>query len=74
MKVDVHFTRAEVDAAALGESTVVVIDVLRATTTIVEALRTGQSTSTLPAPPRTLRSSLRHWGERTRSCAASARV
>ena len=41
MKVDVHFTRAEVDAAALGESTVVVIDVLRATTTIVEALANG---------------------------------
>ena len=41
MKVDIHFTRAEVDAAALGESTVVVIDVLRATTTIVEALANG---------------------------------
>lgn len=41
MRVDVHFTPAEVDSAALGEATAVVIDVLRATTTIVEALANG---------------------------------
>ncbi len=41
MRVDVHFTRTEVDSAALAEATAVVIDVLRATTTIVEALANG---------------------------------
>ena len=41
MRIDVHFTRAEVDSAALGESTAVVINVLRATTSIVEALANG---------------------------------
>ena len=41
MRVEVHFTPAEVDSAALGEATAVVIDVLRATTTIVEALAHG---------------------------------
>jgi len=41
MRVDVHFTRAEVEAATLGETTAVVIDVIRATTTIVEALANG---------------------------------
>ena len=41
MRVDVHFTRAEVDSAALAEATAVVINVLRATTTIVEALANG---------------------------------
>lgn len=41
MRVDVHFTRAEVESATLGEATAVVIDVIRATTTIVEALANG---------------------------------
>ncbi len=41
MRVDVRFTRAEVDPAALAETTAVVINVLRATTTIVEALANG---------------------------------
>jgi 2-phosphosulfolactate phosphatase len=41
MRIDVHFTLPEVDPAALAESTAVVIDVLRATTTIVEALANG---------------------------------
>ena len=41
MRIDVHFTLPEVDPAALTESTAVVIDVLRATSTIVEALANG---------------------------------
>jgi len=41
MRVEVHFTRAEVESATLGEATAVVIDVVRATTTIVEALANG---------------------------------
>ncbi len=41
MRIDTHFTAAEVDPTALGETTVVVIDVLRATTTVVEALANG---------------------------------
>ena len=41
MRVDVHFTRAEVESATLGEATAVVIDVVRATTTIIEALANG---------------------------------
>ena len=41
MRVDVHFTRAEVESAALGKATAVVIDAVRATTTIVEALANG---------------------------------
>ena len=41
MKIDAYFTAAEVDPAALAEATVVVVDVLRATTTIVEALANG---------------------------------
>jgi 2-phosphosulfolactate phosphatase len=41
MKIDAYFTVAEVDPAALGDATVVVIDVLRATTTVVEALANG---------------------------------
>lgn len=41
MKIDVHFTPAEVEPAVLAEATVVVIDVVRATTTIVEALANG---------------------------------
>jgi 2-phosphosulfolactate phosphatase len=41
MKIDAYFSAAEVDPAALAEATVVVIDVLRATTTVVEALANG---------------------------------
>lgn len=41
MKIDAYFTAAEVDPTLLGEATVVVIDVLRATTTVVEALANG---------------------------------
>ena len=41
MKIDAYFTVPEVDPAALGDATVVVIDVLRATTTIIEALANG---------------------------------
>jgi 2-phosphosulfolactate phosphatase len=41
MRVDVYFTSAEVEAATLGEVTAVVIDVVRATTTIIEALAYG---------------------------------
>lgn len=41
MKIDAYFTAAEVDPAALPEATVVVVDVIRATTTIVEALAHG---------------------------------
>lgn len=41
MRIDAYFTLAEVDPAALSESTAVVIDVVRATTTIVEALANG---------------------------------
>jgi len=41
VKLDVVFTPAEADAAKLAGRTVVVIDVLRATSTIVEALANG---------------------------------
>lgn len=41
MKIDAYFTAAEVDPASLVSATVVVIDVLRATTTVVEALANG---------------------------------
>lgn len=41
MKVQVFFTTAEADPAAFQESTVVVIDVVRATTSMVEALANG---------------------------------
>lgn len=41
MRIDTYFTVGEVDPAALAEATVVVVDVLRATTTIVEALANG---------------------------------
>lgn len=41
MRVDAYFTIAEAEAAATQEATVVVIDVVRATTTIVEALANG---------------------------------
>jgi len=41
MRIAVYFTISEVDPAALAESTVVVVDVVRATTTIVEALANG---------------------------------
>lgn len=41
MKIDAYFTSREVDPASLAEATVVVIDVLRATSTIVEALANG---------------------------------
>ncbi len=41
MRIDTYFTVPEVDGTELSGSTVVVIDVLRATTTIVEALANG---------------------------------
>jgi phosphosulfolactate phosphohydrolase-like enzyme len=41
MKIEVYFTIPEVDTSALGEAAVVVVDVVRATTTIVEALASG---------------------------------
>jgi len=41
MRIDTYFTVPEVDGASLSESTVVVIDVVRATTTIIEALANG---------------------------------
>ena len=42
MRIDTYFTVPEVDGTELSGSTVVVIDVLRATTTIVEALANGE--------------------------------
>lgn len=41
MKVDVRFTIPELDASELGGATVVVVDVVRATTTLVTALAAG---------------------------------
>jgi 2-phosphosulfolactate phosphatase len=41
MRIDAYFTVPEVDPASIGGATVVVIDVLRATTTIIEALANG---------------------------------
>jgi 2-phosphosulfolactate phosphatase len=41
VRIDVHFTPAELAGAPLADSVAVVIDVLRATSTIVEALANG---------------------------------
>jgi 2-phosphosulfolactate phosphatase len=41
MKIETYFTLGEVDPGALSDATVVVVDVLRCTTTIVEALANG---------------------------------
>jgi 2-phosphosulfolactate phosphatase len=41
MRIDTYFTPSEIDPAVLSESTAVVIDVVRATTSIVEALANG---------------------------------
>lgn len=41
MRIDTYFTVPEVEGAPLGEATVVVIDVVRATTTIIEAFANG---------------------------------
>ena len=41
MKIDTYFTIPELDVGAIGDATVVVIDVVRATTTIIEALANG---------------------------------
>lgn len=41
MRIDTYFTPLEVDPAELAEASVVVIDVVRATTTIIEALANG---------------------------------
>jgi len=41
MKIDTYFTVAEVDPATLESAVVVVVDVLRATTTLLEALANG---------------------------------
>jgi DNA-binding NarL/FixJ family response regulator len=74
MKIDAYFSAAEVDPAALAEATVVVVDVLRATTTVVEALANGArgiypTASTEEAVKLASRS-----GARTRCCAASGRA
>lgn len=44
MNIDVHFTPAEIESDVLAEATVVIIDVVRATTSIVEALAQGVRT------------------------------
>jgi 2-phosphosulfolactate phosphatase len=41
MKIEVHFTSAEFDPASVAGATAVVVDVVRATTSIVEALANG---------------------------------
>lgn len=41
MRIDTYFTPLEVDAGETADATVVVIDVVRATTTIIEALANG---------------------------------
>lgn len=41
MTIDAYFTVPEVEPGAIGDATVVVIDVVRATTTIIEALANG---------------------------------
>lgn len=41
MRIDTYFTVPEVDSSAIADATVVVIDVVRATTTIIEALANG---------------------------------
>lgn len=41
MRIDTYFTPSEIDAGETAEATVVVIDVVRATTTIIEALANG---------------------------------
>ncbi len=41
MRIEAHFVPSEIDPARLAESTAVVIDVVRATTSIVEALANG---------------------------------
>jgi len=41
MKIDAYFTTGEIDQGDLADQIVVVIDVIRATTTIVEALANG---------------------------------
>lgn len=44
MRIDTYFTPPEVDTASIADATVVVIDVVRATTTIIEALANGART------------------------------
>jgi len=41
MRIDTYFTVPELETGTIGEATVVVIDVVRATTTIIEALANG---------------------------------
>lgn len=41
MRIDTYFTVPEVESGAIAEATVVVIDVVRATTSIIEALANG---------------------------------
>lgn len=41
MRIDTYFTPTEVDGGSISEATVIVIDVVRATTTIIEALANG---------------------------------
>ena len=41
MKIDVYFSPAQVDEMQLRDKNVIVIDVLRASTTIVTALNNG---------------------------------
>lgn len=49
MEIDVYFTPGEVDIARVQERTVVVIDIVRFTTTLVEALAAG-ARGVYPAP------------------------
>jgi len=44
MRIDTYFTVPEVDVPSIAEATVAVIDVVRATTTIIEALANGART------------------------------
>lgn len=41
MRIDTYFTVPEIDTGTIGDATVVVVDVVRATTTIIEALANG---------------------------------
>ena len=41
MRIDTYFTVPEVDMASVGDATLVVIDVVRTTTTVIEALANG---------------------------------
>ena len=74
MRVDVYFTSAEVEAATLGKATAVVIDAVRATTTIVEALANGAVGVYPTASAEDAAKLALRWVRRIRCCAASAGV